>query len=77
MYFTANKQSFSIHVLVPHSGQLDDARPGNGKDVTGKDILDAVEKMVSGEEISESSMRPSIGCNIKWIRGKEPQYFDH
>jgi peroxiredoxin len=49
--------------LVYH-GQLDDARPGNGIAVTGKDLRDAVQKLRLGQPCTD--MKPSMGCNIKW-----------
>ncbi len=48
-----------------YRGQLDSSRPGNGLPVTGKDMREALDKLVAGEKISEKQ-RPSIGCNIKW-----------
>jgi phage baseplate assembly protein W len=44
---------------------MDDSRPGNGKPVTGKDIRDALEDILSGKPVTEAQY-PSIGCNIKW-----------
>jgi peroxiredoxin len=58
------------HRLV-YRGQLDDSRPNNGKPVTGRDVRNAVEAMLSGESISMQQI-PSIGCNIKWKPGHEP-----
>jgi hypothetical protein len=48
-----------------YRGQMDDSRPGNGKPVTGKDIRDALEDILSGKPVTEAQY-PSIGCNIKW-----------
>lgn len=59
---------------LAYRGQLDDSRPGNDKPVTGKDLRAALDKIVAGDSIPEAQM-PSIGCNIKWIPGKEPAYF--
>ncbi len=55
-----------------YRGQLDDARPGNGKAVTGADLLQAISALVAGEGICEDQ-NPSIGCNIKWKPGNEPK----
>ncbi|MBI4436131.1 MAG: thioredoxin family protein [Candidatus Omnitrophica bacterium] len=56
-----------------YRGQLDDSRPGNGKPVTGKDLRAAIEAVLAGKPVS-STQKPSIGCNIKWKRGNEPDY---
>ena len=51
-----------------YRGQLDDARPGNDIPVTGKDIRQALDRLIAGQPVS-SEQRPSIGCNIKWKNG--------
>ena len=48
-----------------YRGQLDDARPGNGIPVTGKDLRAAMDALLSGQTIPHEQ-KPSIGCNIKW-----------
>jgi thiol-disulfide isomerase/thioredoxin len=57
-----------------YRGQFDDSRPGNNLPVTGKDLRAAVDAVLSGRPLS-SEQRPSVGCNIKWKRGNEPDYF--
>ncbi len=61
------------HVLE-YRGQLDESRPDNGKPVTGKDLRDALEAVLHGEKVFEDQ-KPSIGCNIKWHPGNEPNWF--
>jgi peroxiredoxin len=61
------------HRLV-YRGQFDDSRPGNGIIVTGKDLRGAIDALLAGKEIS-ATQTPSIGCNIKWKSGNEPDYF--
>lgn len=56
-----------------YRGQFDDSRPGNDKPVTGNDIREAVEQLFDGEV--KEDQRPSMGCNIKWKKGNEPEYF--
>lgn len=58
-----------------YRGQLDDSRPGNGKPLNGADMRRALDQILSGQAVPEEQ-RPSIGCNIKWKRGKEPAYFN-
>ncbi len=59
---------------LAYRGQLDDSRPSNGKPVTGQDLRHAIEFLLAGKEV-DPNQRPSIGCNIKWIPGNEPEYF--
>jgi len=59
---------------LAYRGQLDDSRPGNGMPVTGKDVRAAIDALLSGKPVS-SAQKPSIGCNIKWKPGREPDYF--
>ena len=54
-----------------YRGQLDDSRPGNFKKVTGKDLREAIDAVLSDKEVS-GNQRPSAGCNIKWKPGSKP-----
>lgn len=56
-----------------YRGQLDDSRPGNGKPVTGADLRSAIDAVLSGKS-APVKQKPSIGCNIKWKKGNEPNY---
>ena len=58
---------------LAYHGQFDDARPGNGKPVTGADLRAAVDVVLAGGTPSAVQI-PSIGCNIKWEPGKEPSW---
>ena len=58
-----------------YRGQLDASRPGNGVPVTGNDLRAALDAVLAGKPPPEKQI-PSIGCNIKWRAGNEPQYFD-
>ena len=49
---------------LTYRGRLDDSRPGNGIEVTGKDLRNAIEATLQGRSISDQF--PSAGCNIKW-----------
>jgi peroxiredoxin len=57
-----------------YRGQFDNSRPGNGLPVTGGDLKDAADALLRGEPVPEEQ-RSSIGCNIKWKPGNEPDYF--
>jgi peroxiredoxin len=56
-----------------YRGQLDASRPGNGSPVTGKDVRAALDAVLAGKAPS-LLQTPSMGCNIKWKRGNEPDY---
>ncbi len=56
-----------------YRGQFDDSRPGNGIPVTGQDVREALDAVLSGKPVSPNQ-KPSIGCNIKWKPGNEPDY---
>ncbi len=57
-----------------YRGQFDDSRPGNDRPVTGKDLRAAMEAVLAGDPVAEEQT-PSVGCNIKWKTGNEPDYF--
>ena len=57
-----------------YRGQMDDSRPGNGKPLKGKDLKNALDAVLESSPVSEEQ-KPSMGCNIKWKPGKEPDYF--
>lgn len=60
--------------LLVYRGQFDGSRPGNDVMVTGADLGAAVEALLEGGSISTDQL-PSVGCNIKWKPGNEPDYF--
>ena len=65
---------FDEGLRLVYRGQMDDSRPGSSIPVTGTDLKEALEAVLSGEEVSEDQ-RPSTGCNIKWKPGNEPEYY--
>lgn len=62
---------FNAQRKLVYRGQLDNARPGNGKPVTGQDLRIAMECLYEGQPLPRRQL-PSSGCNIKWKPGKEP-----
>ncbi len=56
---------FDKDLKLVYRGQLDDARPGNGIAVTGKDLRAALDALIVGKKITQDQ-KPSMGCNIKW-----------
>jgi len=61
------------HSLV-YRGQFDSSRPGNGLPVTGADLKAACDAVLVAKPVP-SEQRASIGCNIKWRPGQEPDYY--
>lgn len=59
---------------LAYRGQLDDSRPGNTIPVTGNDLREAIDTVLAGKSPAPDQ-KPSIGCNIKWTPGNEPDYF--
>ncbi len=57
-----------------YRGQMDGSRPGNPIPGTGKDLRAALDAVLAGK-IPSDDQRPSMGCNIKWKRGNEPNHF--
>ena len=57
-----------------YRGQLDSSRPGNDVPTNGESLRSAIQALLNNEDpISEQL--PSMGCNIKWRVGEEPDYF--
>jgi len=65
---------FDKNRKLVYRGQLDDSRPGNGIPVTGKDLRAALDAVLAGKPVS-AKQKASMGCNIKWKTGNEPDYF--
>jgi peroxiredoxin len=63
----------SAHRLV-YRGQYDASRPRNQAPVDGSDMRAAVDALLTDKPISQDQI-PSVGCNIKWRAGNEPDYF--
>jgi peroxiredoxin len=57
-----------------YRGQMDDSRPSTNVPVTGADLRMALDSVLQGRPVPEEQ-RPSMGCNIKWKSGNEPEYF--
>lgn len=65
---------FNSDFKLVYRGQFDGSRPGNQVPVTGMDLKKALDAMLAGEQVSDNQI-PSVGCNIKWKPGNEPDYF--
>lgn len=65
---------FDQRRTLVYRGQFDDSRPGSTAAVTGRDLRAAVDAVLAGQPVS-ADQKPSLGCNIKWKPGNEPDYF--
>jgi hypothetical protein len=57
-----------------YRGQFDGSRPESGVPVTGQDLRAAADAVLAGQE-PDQVQSPSLGCNIKWRPGNEPDYY--
>jgi len=64
---------FDADRRLVYRGQFDSSRPGNGQAVTGADLRAATAAVLEGRP-PRAQQAPSIGCNIKWKPGNEPDY---
>lgn len=69
-FFVFDKQQ-----QLAYRGQMDSSRPGSGIPVTGEDLRQALDRVLAGDSVN-GDQTPSIGCNIKWKPGQEPDYFN-
>ncbi len=58
---------------LAYRGQFDASRPESGIPVTGADLRAAVDALLAGKQPPEKQLA-SLGCNIKWKAGNEPNY---
>jgi thiol-disulfide isomerase/thioredoxin len=65
---------FDRECKLVYRGQMDDSRPSNEIPVTGKDLRAALDAVLAGKAVA-ADQKPSIGCNIKWKAGNEPDYY--
>lgn len=56
---------FDKKLACVYRGRFDDATPGNKSPVTGKDLIAALDHLLSDTPVNSDQI-PSIGCNIKW-----------
>ena len=56
---------FDKDLNLVYRGQIDGSRPGSGIPVTGQDLREALDAVISGQP-APSLQKPSMGCNIKW-----------
>jgi peroxiredoxin len=65
---------FDKHHNLAYRGQFDGSRPGNNVAVTGQDLRMALNAVLQDQPVP-AEQKASMGCNIKWKAGNEPDYF--
>jgi peroxiredoxin len=65
---------FDAARTLVYRGQYDESRPGNDLPVTGSDLRAAVDALLAGRPVPPDQ-KASLGCNIKWKPGNEPDYY--
>lgn len=58
---------FDSTLACVYRGRFDDSTPGNHHAVTGKDLTQALDAMLTHQPIDQDQ-KPSMGCNIKWLK---------
>ena len=64
---------FDADRQLVYRGQMDDSRPSLDLPVTGADLRGALDAVLDGRSVA-AEQKPSVGCNIKWKPGNEPEY---
>lgn len=64
---------FDAARTLVYRGQFDGSRPRNTVPVTGFDLRAACDALLDGRPLP-AVQTPSVGCNIKWKPGNEPNY---
>jgi len=57
-----------------YRGRFDGSSPGNPVPPTGNELAAALDAVLAGK-VPSTDQKPSMGCNIKWRPGNEPDYF--
>ena len=70
LFSNEGNRNFALY----YHGQFDDSRPSNDIPITGKDLLSAITNLDQKKSYPLNQI-PSLGCNIKWTQGKEPDWF--
>jgi thiol-disulfide isomerase/thioredoxin len=77
---TPDFYAFDSARRLAYRGQLDNSRPARGENrpgvgtPNGADLRAALDALIAGKPVNPDQ-RPSIGCNIKWKPGNEPDWF--
>lgn len=56
---------FDSNMQCVYRGRFDNSTPGNNNPVTGNDLHQALDNILTGNPVS-ADQKASVGCNIKW-----------
>jgi len=56
---------FDADLKLIYRGQLDNSRPGNSIQITGRNLREALDNVLNNSP-QRKDQKPSMGCNIKW-----------
>ena len=60
--------------ILRYRGQLDGSRPSNDLPLDGRDLRAALDAVLTGSPVNPDQTA-SVGCNVKWNPGHEPEWF--
>jgi peroxiredoxin len=58
---------FDGNLRLVYRGQIDDTRPGSGREATAADVRAALDAILLSQPVN-AVQKPSVGCSIKWKR---------
>jgi hypothetical protein len=64
---------FDNRKVLVYRGRFDKSSPGNNEITDGSELLEVISALNQGKKITNEQY-PSMGCNIKWKKGNEPDY---
>ena len=63
---------FDREQKLVYRGRLDGSSPGNNVPTSGNELRAALDAVLAAQPVS-ADQKPSMGCNIKWKPGNEPE----
>ena len=73
-FYLFSQDSKGSSPTLQYRGQLDSSRPGNDQPLDGSDLRAALNAVLTGTSVSQNQVA-SLGCNVKWNPGQEPEWF--
>ena len=73
-FYLFSQDSKDSSPTLQYRGQLDSSRPGNKQPLDGSDLRAALNAVLTGTSVSQKQVA-SVGCNVKWAPGQEPEWF--
>ena len=67
---------FNEKLELVYHGRIDEAHKLGHVQAQKNDLEVSIQETLAGKKVSVQT-HPSMGCNIKWKLGNEPEYWDH